>query len=127
MGTPRDTKTSSEGVDGGKERDDHRPAVTIIEKKVGKYECPEFISSPNEEERIRKPWKYGVIVKLLGRKIGYRALESRLQQLWVQKGVINIVDIGKLVMIISLLLFLAWMITNMCLRKGLGLSTTSTL
>lgn len=90
-----DNGVGNERVRVDEKNKDQRPTVTIIEKKVGKYECPEFILSPKEEERIRKPWKYGVIVNLLGRKIGYKALESRLQQMWVQKGVINIVDIGN--------------------------------
>jgi hypothetical protein len=34
-------------------------------------------------------------VKLLGRKIGYKALETRLKQMWVRNGIINIVDIGN--------------------------------
>lgn len=34
----------------------------------------------------------GVIVKLLGRKIGFKALETRLKQLWVQQGIMSIID-----------------------------------
>lgn len=36
-----------------------------------------------------------MIVRLLGRKIGYKALELRLKQMWVRNGVINIIDIGN--------------------------------
>jgi hypothetical protein len=35
-----------------------------------------------------------VIVKLLGRKIGYKALENQLKQMWVRRGVIQIVDLS---------------------------------
>lgn len=66
-----------------------------IEKKIGEYECPEIILSPKEETRISRPWKNGVIVKMLGKRIGYKALEAKLQQLWARKGIINIMDLGQ--------------------------------
>lgn len=34
-------------------------------------------------------------MKLLGRKIGYKALETRLKQLWVRHGIINVIDLGN--------------------------------
>jgi hypothetical protein len=34
-------------------------------------------------------------VKLLGRRIGYKALETRLKQMWVKKGIINIIDLSN--------------------------------
>jgi hypothetical protein len=33
-------------------------------------------------------------MKLMGRRIGYKALETRLKQIWVRKGVISIIDLG---------------------------------
>jgi hypothetical protein len=69
--------------------------LSVVEGKVGSYECPKFILSAREEARIRKPWRQGLIVKLMGRKIGYKALETRLKQIWVRKGVISIIDLGK--------------------------------
>ncbi|MCH81759.1 hypothetical protein A2U01_0002551 [Trifolium medium] len=66
----------------------------IEEQKVGDIDCPIFSFSVKEEKRIQQPWKQGVIVQLLGRKIGYRALENKLQQLRVRKGVIQIVDLS---------------------------------
>lgn len=71
--------------------------VTIIEKKVGKYDCPMFVLSEKEEERIWKPWKFIMIVKLLGRKIGFKfkALETKIQQMWVKKRVTNMIDVGN--------------------------------
>jgi hypothetical protein len=69
--------------------------LSVVEGKVGSYECPKFILSAREEARIRKPWRQGLIVKLMGRNIGYKALETRLKQIWVRKGVISIIDLGK--------------------------------
>ncbi|XP_058786104.1 uncharacterized protein LOC131660794 [Vicia villosa] len=69
--------------------------ILVQEKKVGGYDCPSFIFTEAEEKRIQRPWRRGVIVKLLGRKIGYKALENRLNQMWVRKGVISIIDLSN--------------------------------
>jgi hypothetical protein len=69
--------------------------IRVEDQKVGNYDCPIFVLSKAEEKRIHKPWKRGVIVKLLGRRIGYKALETRLKQMWVKKGIINIIDLGN--------------------------------
>jgi hypothetical protein len=69
--------------------------IKVEEQKLGNYECPIFVLSKAEEKRIHRPWKRGVIVKLLGRRIGYKALETRLKQMWVKKGIINIIDLGN--------------------------------
>ncbi|XP_058742270.1 uncharacterized protein LOC131614729 [Vicia villosa] len=69
--------------------------LKIEEHKFGDYECPEIILSKVEERRISIPWKKGVIVKMLGRRIGYKALENRLNQLWARNGCLSIVDLGQ--------------------------------
>ncbi|KAK2359196.1 zinc ion binding / nucleic acid binding protein [Trifolium repens] len=76
------------------EEDDEFEGLKVVEKKVGEYDCPEFILSEREESRIQRPWRQGLIVKLMGRRIGYKALETRLKQIWVRKGVISIIDLG---------------------------------
>ncbi|XP_058783386.1 uncharacterized protein LOC131658066 [Vicia villosa] len=68
--------------------------ITVKEGKRGGYDCPQIFLSKQEERRIQRPWRRGVIVKLLGRKIGYKALENRLKQMWVRKGIIRIIDLG---------------------------------
>ncbi|PNX86740.1 zinc ion binding nucleic acid binding protein [Trifolium pratense] len=75
----------------GEEEDGER--MKVEEHVIGEYECPDFIFSKLEEKRLYRPWRRGVIVKLLGRRIGYKALENRLKQMWVRKGVINIIDL----------------------------------
>jgi hypothetical protein len=69
--------------------------IRVEEQMIGNYECPIFVLSKTEEKRIHRPWKRGVIVKLLGRRIGYKALETRLKQMWVKKGIIHIIDLGN--------------------------------
>jgi hypothetical protein len=53
----------------------------VEEQKIGNYDCPAFVLSKTEEKRIYRPWRRGVIVKLLVRRIWYKALETRLKQM----------------------------------------------
>lgn len=69
--------------------------LSIIEKKHGDYGFPEIVIPLREEDRICKSWRKWLIVKLLGRKIGYKAIENRLQQMWVRKGALSLVDLGN--------------------------------
>ncbi|XP_058775708.1 uncharacterized protein LOC131649978 [Vicia villosa] len=69
--------------------------IRVEEELIGGYECPNFIFSEKEEKRIQRPWKRGVIVKLLGKRIGYKALENRLNQMLVHKGIIGIIDLSN--------------------------------
>jgi hypothetical protein len=39
-----------------------------------------------EKNRIRKPWRRTLIVKLLGRSIAYLSLCNRVKQLWIVGG-----------------------------------------
>lgn len=45
------------------------------------------------ENRIQKKWWHTSIVKLLGRKIGFKTLETRIKQMWVKDGIVNIIAI----------------------------------
>lgn len=48
-----------------------------------------------EEKRIIKSWKRGIIVMMLGRRISYKALENRFQQMWARNIVLNIIDLSQ--------------------------------
>jgi hypothetical protein len=69
--------------------------LQVVKQQVAGFDCPLIKLSKREEARIQKPWRQGLIVKLFGRRIGYKALENRLKQMWVRKGVITIIDLGK--------------------------------
>ena len=62
--------------------DDLDPEEWILDDENGGSEadeeqcCPVIRMSREEKLRIRKPWKQSLIVKLLGRPIGYRTLLS---------------------------------------------------
>lgn len=93
----------TEDDEGDDEDEDEETVMTVldllnmkIEEHVeGKYTCHKFIFSKHKERRIHRPWRRGVILKLLGRRIDYKALETRLKQMWVKKGVINIIDLSN--------------------------------
>lgn len=51
--------------------------------------------SKNERKRMGKPLKFALVVKLLGRTIGFKFLEKKLCQLWARKGIISIVDMAN--------------------------------
>lgn len=67
--------------------------LRIEENKYGEYDCPEIILYGVEEQRSAKPWKKGLIVKMSGRRISYKAVENKLQQMPTRKWVLNIVDL----------------------------------
>ena len=62
---------------GRKEEEDNHNfnGYQIIEGKNGEKDCPEFVLSKEEEARLSKPWRKSLIIKLLDRKIGLKALE----------------------------------------------------
>ncbi|MCH94654.1 hypothetical protein A2U01_0015617, partial [Trifolium medium] len=68
--------------DDEREEEEEGEEMKVEEHTIGEYACPEFVFSKTEEKRIYRPWRRGVIVKLLGRRIGYKALETRLKQMW---------------------------------------------
>ncbi|KAK2384819.1 zinc ion binding / nucleic acid binding protein [Trifolium repens] len=98
-GQMHDKEQAQQGMgDGEDEEDDMNDeydGLQVVEQQVAGYDCPLFQLSKKEEARIQKPWRQGLIVKLFGRRIGYKALENRLKQMWVRKGVITIIDLGK--------------------------------
>ena len=57
--------------------------------------CPNNIISIEEEERLNKSWKKTLIIKLLGKKISFRALESKLYQFWAREGILEIIDLSN--------------------------------
>lgn len=81
---------SKEDGDSSSDEKEDLNCIQVVKGKKDGYDCPTLILSEQEEKRIRKPWKHGVIVKLLGRKIVFKALETRLCQMWVKRGVLNL-------------------------------------
>ncbi|CAI8597843.1 unnamed protein product [Vicia faba] len=87
MGNDQDEQEEVEVVEEEKDDTDMHEleGMKVVEETIEEYECPTFTLTETEKKRIYRPWKRCVIMKLLGIKIGYKALESRLKQMWVRK------------------------------------------
>ncbi|KAL8161267.1 hypothetical protein V2J09_012756 [Rumex salicifolius] len=57
--------------------------------------CPLIFLTAEEKERIRKPWKDAIIIKVLDNHLGYMYLRRKLQQKWSPKGPFLMSDIGN--------------------------------
>ncbi|KAI9078703.1 hypothetical protein K1719_039346 [Acacia pycnantha] len=54
--------------------------------------CPIFNFDEKEKERLMKPFRRTLIVKLMGRKISYGFMVNKLRLLWARKGGIDVFD-----------------------------------
>lgn len=61
----------------------------------GDGSIPSITFSQRVHEQLIKPRQATVVVKLLGRMIGYKALASRLETLWPNIGVFSIIDLDN--------------------------------
>ncbi|KAK4258861.1 hypothetical protein QN277_005261 [Acacia crassicarpa] len=75
------------------DKDDGRPLCEISENPNRNF--PTFAFSEKMKKRLYKAWNCAVIVKLLGKSIGYKMMLSILQPLWAKKGVIRLINIGN--------------------------------
>ncbi|KAI9115480.1 hypothetical protein K1719_013799 [Acacia pycnantha] len=79
IGCNRQDNTLSEGSEHDSDMEDNEPLCVITEDENRNF--PEFSFSEKMTKRLHKAWKWAVIVKLLGRNIGYKNLLSILQTL----------------------------------------------
>lgn len=54
---------------------------------------PTILFSKEEKRGIRSPWRQALIIKLLGRNIGYTYLCNRLKQIWSIQGQLQVIDL----------------------------------
>ncbi|KAI9072462.1 hypothetical protein K1719_045574 [Acacia pycnantha] len=57
--------------------------------------CPQFEFEEKERERLMKPFRRTLIVKLMGRQLSYGFMVKRLRMLWARKGDIDIFDMDN--------------------------------
>jgi sucrose-6-phosphate hydrolase SacC (GH32 family) len=58
-------------------------------------DCPVIKLSMEEKKRIRAPWKQTLIIKLMGRKVGYMFFMQRLKNMWNLRGDFTLTDLGN--------------------------------
>ncbi|KAI9105088.1 hypothetical protein K1719_022804 [Acacia pycnantha] len=55
--------------------------------------CPKFVFEEKERDRLMRPFRRTLIVKLLGRQPSYGFMVKKLRQIWERKGNIDIFDL----------------------------------
>lgn len=63
----------------------------IVEE--GSNRCPIIKLTKEEKRNIHRPWKLVLIIKVLGRKVGYNCLLNRIKPLWHPKSKMDLVAI----------------------------------
>lgn len=59
-----------------------------------KSEFPIIPVTKEEKERLRRPWRRSLIIKVLGRTVNYTYLQQRLQWMWRPEGVFDLIAIS---------------------------------
>ncbi|KAL9450871.1 hypothetical protein AB3S75_012583 [Citrus x aurantiifolia] len=62
---------------------------------------PSVVFSQKMQEQLIRPWKNTVIVKLLGRSIGYRSLCNKLESLWRAERGFTVIDLENYYYLVS--------------------------
>ncbi|KAK4265164.1 hypothetical protein QN277_026250 [Acacia crassicarpa] len=83
------TDASDDPLSEDSEKEECEPLCKIVEDPNRNF--PSFSFSEKMKKRLYKAWNRALIVKLLGRSIGYKALLSILQSLWAKRGVISLI------------------------------------
>ncbi|KAJ4823692.1 hypothetical protein Tsubulata_050763 [Turnera subulata] len=80
---------------------DRQPIVDLVEAGVvrmsfvdGNRLHPSFELDKNYYKQLCLPWRDSLILRVLGRDIGYKALHTRLVQIWQPKGQLDLLDLG---------------------------------
>ncbi|KAF7827190.1 uncharacterized protein G2W53_018354 [Senna tora] len=68
-----------------------------IVEEGGEEDPTNPVITASKEERIEwsKPWSGSLIIKLMGRRIGFKILYTKLQRLWNPKGDMKITDMNN--------------------------------
>lgn len=46
------------------------------------------------KRKMERPWQTSVILKLMGKQLGYQALQTKVMSIWRPAGNMNLIDIG---------------------------------
>lgn len=56
---------------------------------------PVFLVTDEEKERLRRPWRRSLIIRVLGRTVGYSYLLQRLQRMWKPEAVFDLIEMNN--------------------------------
>ncbi|KAL7240588.1 hypothetical protein ACSBR2_006279 [Camellia fascicularis] len=84
-----DTRSSDED-------DDEQRGISTTDEVLSDHMGIPMISLPKKLlERIRKPWENALIIRLLGKNIGYKMLCTRVAKIWALQGEFTTIDLGS--------------------------------
>ncbi|KAF7807491.1 Transposon TX1 uncharacterized [Senna tora] len=66
-----------------------------IEYEGGDRARPKVLIADSVMSELMKVWEHTILVKLLGKDVGYKFLESKLCTLWKPIGTFEMIDLGK--------------------------------
>ncbi|KAH0633409.1 hypothetical protein KY284_036195 [Solanum tuberosum] len=70
--------------------------ISFHDEQENHQNHPNFIPITSADKlRLYAPWRLALIIKLVGKKIGYIYLQNRLQTLWQPSEKINLIDLGE--------------------------------
>ena len=56
--------------------------------------CPTIRLTKEQKQRLRRPWRNALIIKMFDKGIGFMQLQKRLKSKWGLKGDFSLIDIG---------------------------------
>lgn len=77
------------------------PRVDLITKKLVRIESekgnpllPKILVADSVKNKLKVPWEDALLVKLLGKNVGYTVMQNKLKNLWKPVGGMDIMDVG---------------------------------
>ena len=76
------------------EEEDFSGFLIMKEENYGRL-CLNFFISKKEDHKMCKTWQKTLIIKLLGRRVGFKIMELKLYQLWICDGIMEIIELSN--------------------------------
>lgn len=96
-GTPVETPNTAWG-----RKDTPEPLETdevsdedTMEEDIGDPNCPRIPVTKAEKERLRRPWRQSLILRVLGRKVSYSYLLQRLKTMWKPEANFDLIALDQ--------------------------------
>lgn len=93
LGVNGEIKSSSEEVESWSDEDGEE--VEVQENPIGYVDpfCHVIEISSEEREKLCRPWRKAIIMKVLGRRVGYKTLAGRLSKIWNLTGNFELINL----------------------------------
>ncbi|XP_057730252.1 uncharacterized protein LOC130945560 [Arachis stenosperma] len=85
----------TEKIDEGMEesnRENSKSEITVENMGQGLYN---IVINEEAKKELWKPWWRSLIVKIMGRKVGYVTMKRRIENMWGRLGELDVIDLGN--------------------------------